>query len=134
MYCNFELGGKSFQNRKARIHLSGNPKLRNAIISKVCMSAPEDVKKRFTALVENKRMAKENEIKKRKRVKELLKSKLSPATKQSKLCLGTKQSLPHAVVDEAWALAFFGLDIPVNKINNPLFREAIAATSQSKIG
>ena len=37
-------------------------------------------------------------------------------------------------VDLAWGEAFFGLDISIGKIQQPLFREAIAATKRINIG
>ena len=35
-------------------------------------------------------------------------------------------------MDDAWGKAFFGLDIAGNKIDAPLFKEAIAATKSAK--
>ena len=85
-------------------------------------------------MVETKRREKFEYSKKRKRAKQLLKLlHLTPPSKQSKLRLSTP-ILADDVVDEAWGTAFFGLDIAVNKIENPLFREAIIATKQSKRG
>ena len=54
-YCTYELGGQVFQNKKARIHLSGDLKLRNGIIANVCQRAPEQIKQEFGDLVAVKR-------------------------------------------------------------------------------
>ena len=54
-YCTYQLGGQVFQNRKARIHLSGDLKLRNGIVAKVCDKAPEEIKQKFAELVTAKR-------------------------------------------------------------------------------
>jgi len=54
-YCKYEIGGQTFQNRKARIHLSGDLKLRNGIVANVCERAPEEIKEQFGALVAAKR-------------------------------------------------------------------------------
>ena len=43
-YCDWEMGGKNFQNNKTRIHLSGDPKLRNGLVSRVCLAAPSTAK------------------------------------------------------------------------------------------
>ena len=131
-FCGERLGGKIFPNRRARIHLSGDPALRNGIVAKVCHAAPADVKARFSVLVLTKRQKKTEETQKRKRAGELLKIKGAVASpfKQSKLRY--RSSLPDDDVDLAWGRAFFGLDIPVAKISTPLFREAIVATQQSK--
>ena len=112
--------------------MSGDPALRNGIVSKVCDAAPADVKARFSVLVLTKRKQKDEETQKRKRAGALLKIKGAGASpfKQSKLRYRT--SLPDADVDLAWGRAFFGLDIPVAKISMPLFREAMVATQQSK--
>ena len=135
MHCSFRLGGKNFPNAKERIHLSGDPSLRNGLISIVCSNAPDAVKTQFGLLVRTKRLEKEHRLKKRKRRDELLRSNktaISPL-KQSRLAV-TPPSLADDVVDDAWGEAFFGLDISVNKIQQPLFREAITATQRSKIG
>ena len=75
MFCQVRLGGKVFPNRRARIHLSGDPTLRNGIVSRVCTAAPIDVKARFTALVIEKRTTKAANDSKRKRAEEVLRSK-----------------------------------------------------------
>ena len=54
-YCLFEIGGKCFQNQKARIHLSDNVTLRNGVVAKICTAAPEHVKEQFSDLVKEKR-------------------------------------------------------------------------------
>ena len=54
-YCTYQVGGKVFQNRKARIHLLGDLKLRNDIVAKVCDKAPEEIKQKFAELVTAKR-------------------------------------------------------------------------------
>ena len=72
---------------------------------------------------------------KRQRAKELLggnkKSKNSP-TRQSKL--GYRNKVSAEEVDLAWGEAFFGCDIPVAKVDHPLFRDAIAMTKRSRSG
>lgn len=138
MHCGWKLGGKNFQNVKARIHLSGDLSLRNGMISKVCDKAPPEIQKQFTALEKEKRIGKDQQSRSRKRAQELLQS--SPAivpSKKSRL----QQRLPFVSeilsgeqVDDAWALCFFGLDIAPNKLIQPLFREAITATQKSKKG
>jgi len=135
-YCDCELGGKCFPNKKARIHLSGDSTLRNAIIAKVCPTAPDAIKKQFTALVLSKRAERSDAIQKRKRAIEVL--NLSPVKKlskrsQSKLRLSPIKMADTAVHD-AWGLAFFALDIPANKISTPLFREAMVTTQRSSHG
>ena len=68
MYCNFQIGGKNFPNVKARIHLSGDPSLRNGMISTVCSNAPNEVnsKVQFRNLVCTKnRLEKEERFRKR---------------------------------------------------------------------
>ena len=132
-YCNFALGGKHFQNEKACIHLSGDPQLRNGQISVVCSSAPQDVKLQFGELVRSKRKEKEENRMRQKRKSALLNSKVVTNVKQSKLRLSPAK-LGDNQVDEAWATAFFALDIPANKISHTLFREAIAATQRSRVG
>ena len=135
MFCNWELGGKNFQNSKARIHLSGDPSLRNGLISNVCGSAPDEVKERFRLLEQSKRVETEQRAKKRKRMGELLNKTASPATaaRQSRLSIG-EPTLTDDKVDDTWGEAFFGLDISISKITQPLFREAIATTKRSKFG
>ena len=51
----YEIGGQTFQNMKARIHLSGDLKLRNGIVANVCEQAPEEIQEQFGALVVAKR-------------------------------------------------------------------------------
>ena len=131
MYCDYILGGKSFQNKKSHIHLSGDTSFRTGLIVKVCTAAPDEVKAEFKLLEMTKRLEKEQIVKKRKRAEELLKCKkisTTPPSKQSKLYLRNTTTLSNDQVDEAWDTAFFGLDIPVTKIVNPLFREDIEAT------
>ena len=55
MHCDFQVGGRTFHNQKARIHLSGDKSLRNGLITTVCTGAPEEVKRQFAALEETKR-------------------------------------------------------------------------------
>lgn len=135
IHCGFVLGGKVFKNAKARIHLSGNAELRCGQVAKVCRNAPGDVKQLFEALERKKREERDLATQKRKRAQTILKTKLlSPPTKQSKLRIGGGNCLDNDAVDEFWGRAFFGLDLPANKIAHPLFREAIAATKRSKFG
>ena len=133
MYCNWQVGGKNFQNGKARIHLSGDPSLRNGMIATVCPNAPDEVKREFANLEREKRQQKQKRFAKRQRAAELLKHKKgddTPPQKQSKLNL--RNRAPNEEVDKAWGEAFFGLDIPAAKVDNPLFREAIRLTKKSK--
>ena len=133
-FCSWELGGKNFQNNKARIHLSGDHSLRNGLVSRVCSAAPDRIKQKFTALERVKRDRKRTRIAKRARGKELLaknKKSRSP-THQSKL--GYRNKATAEQVDHAWGEAFFVCDIPVAKIDHPLFREAIAITKKSRAG
>ena len=90
MHYNFQIGGKNFPNVKARIHLSGDPSLRNGMISTVCSSAPNEVKVQFINLVRAKRLEKEERFRKRKRRDELMKSHQlsSSPLKQTRLAVG----------------------------------------------
>ena len=40
MYCGWKVGGKSFQNQKARVHLSGDATLKSGLIMELCEKAP----------------------------------------------------------------------------------------------
>ena len=130
-FCTFQMGGKCFPNMKARIHLSGDPSLRNGVVGQVCKEAPDKVKQKFANLVKAKRKTKEEIASKRKRQQEVL-SATQPCLKQSKLKVNG--TLKDDAVDDAWGRAFFTLDIPPNKIANPIFREAVAATKRSSLG
>ena len=89
VHCNFCIGGKIFANVKARIHLSGDPKLRSGIISQVCTRAPEEVQKKFKAICAKKAEQKERRLAVRKRARELVEAQFSASpAKQSKLYLG----------------------------------------------
>ena len=137
-FCGWKLGGKNFQNIKARIHLSGDSSLRNGLITKVCDKAPAAIMKQFTILEQFKRDEKNRKSQSRKRAQELFhNSPLTPSSKKPK----QQKKLPFAPdvlsaeeVDSAWGLCFFGLDIAPNKATQPLFREAIAATRKSRKG
>ena len=134
MHCGWELGGKNFQNNKARIHLSGDPVLRNGMVTRVFPADPDNVKTRFANLERQKRSSKKSKAEKRRRSEVLMAVKnqdLTP-TKQSRLKY--KQKLSGDYVDEVWAEAFFGLDIAARKVDNPLFRSAIEATKRAKSG
>ena len=72
MHCGFNLGGQAFQNRKARIHLSGNNSLRDGSISMVCSKAPAEVQKQFTELEIESREKIQRTAASRKRCSELL--------------------------------------------------------------
>ena len=135
MYCNQEIGGKVFPNARARIHLSGDPELRNGMVAQVCTKAPEEIKTQFALLHRTKTMAAQNKAKKRKRAKELLRSKFSPngvksPAKQQKLHFMPKM-LHDDEVDDAWGRVFFGLDIASHKVSNDLFKETIDCTKLS---
>ena len=134
-FCNWTLGGKNFQNVKARIHLSGNNALRTGMIAIVCPNAPDDIKKKFSDLEREKRTQRQKTFAKKRRAAELLSQKKNkeggtPPQKQSKLRYRTKAAGEE--VDKAWGEAFFGLDIATNKIAHPLFRETIRMTRRSK--
>ena len=121
-YCSFQMGGRCFQNMKTRIHLSGDVSLRNWCVGTVCPTAPDDVKKQFALLVQEKRLHNNINRAKRKWQQELMHAtppKKSGCT-QSKLRI-SPHSLQDEVVDNTWGSAFFGLDIAVNKICNPAF-------------
>ena len=133
VHCAFEIGGKSFPNSKARIHLSGDARLRNGSISTLCTKAPEDVQHEFAALVLKKRAEKEQRLARKKRVTQLF-SPGTPSPARRKRRQGTLSFLPTKVdddVDLAWSKTFYVLDIVPTKISNPLFREAIQATQTS---
>ena len=136
MYCGWKVGGASFQNQKARVHLSGDVKLKTGLIMDICEQAPLEVQEEFALLERQKRLEKSKKTASRKRAAELM--NVSPAAikkrkKQSPLPF-TKNVLPNTEVDDAWALAFLGLDIAPYKIDNQLFRDAIAATMKAKSG
>ena len=147
IYCNWRLGGKNFQNQKARVHLSGDNSLRSGLITEVCKKAPSDIQEQFKKLERVNRQNKIAERGKRKHAAELLASsplaaasttsaKGKPKGKrsaQSRLPF-TTHKLPDAQVDDAWAKAFFGLNMTPNKIDHELFREAISTTSKSRGG
>ena len=134
-FCNWQVGGKNFQNAKARIHLSGDPSLRNGIVAFVCPTAPDDVKKKFADLERAKREQKQKRFAKRQRAQELLgqnekAASGTPPQKQSKLRYRNRATAEE--IDKAWGEAFFGLDIPAHKVDRPLFREAIRLTKKAK--
>ena len=84
------LGGQNFQNSKVRIHLSGDPSLRNGLISNICTMAPDEVKKQFAELEHAKREEKHARVQKHIRMNQLLDSRTTTAAsaspaKQSKL-------------------------------------------------
>ena len=133
IHCGWHLGGKNFQNSKARIHLSGDSSLRSGLISQVCDSAPAEIMEQFALLERVSRKEKAAKKASRKRANELMQSSPSAPhkrAKQSRLPF-SKKVVTNKVVDEAWALAFYGLDLPANKIVHPLFRDTIHATKQS---
>ena len=138
MHCNWELGGRNFQNNKARIHLSGDPTLRSGLVSRICHAAPDNIKLRFATLERTKRANKASRAEKRRRSQVLLagnKSKdttTGTPTKQSRLGYHKKLTAEH--VDKKWGEAFFGLDIAPRKVDNPLFRNAIDATKRARAG
>ena len=136
VHCNFHIGGKIFANVKARIHLSGDPGLRSGIISQVCTRAPEEVQKKFRAIVARKAEQKAQRLSVRKRARELVEAQFSASpVKQYKLYLGRRPRetlLDEDEVDQAWGRAFFTLDIAHSKIDQDFFREAIAASKLSK--
>lgn len=139
-FCNFEVGGKAFSNVKARIHLSGDISLKTGLVSSLCSKAPAAIKEQFVVLEKAKRLERKAKQASRKRGSELL--HVSPAVqaanknkrcRQSKLEFD-KSMLTDEQVHDAWGRAFFGLDIAGNKISDPLFREAIAATRNTRNG
>ena len=133
MYCGWKVGGKYFQNKKARVHLSGDPDLRNGLITEVCQKAPEVVKQEFALLERQKRVEQQQLVASRKRALELLSMSKTKHKKQKSLPF-QRAVVPNDVVDDAWALAFFGLDIAPSKISSLLFRDAIATTIKAKSG
>ena len=135
-FCSWELGGKNFQNNKARVHLSGDPDLRNGLISRVCARTTDIVKVKFTNLEKKKRQESIATCKaeKRKRAMKLLYHNKQKRQKneQSTLFGGRAiNTVPDDDVDTAWGEFFFGLDVPVRKISHPLFRHAIDMTRKS---
>ena len=137
MHCGYEMGGLTFQNGKARIHLSGDPSLRNGTIANLCNKAPDEVRQQFSLLERQKRLEKKQKNAQRKRATELMCATPSPVHKRKR---NTQRTLSFhnnisrdEDVDLAWAKAFFGLDIAPAKISHPLFREAIYATQKSSL-
>ena len=142
-FCGFKLGDKHLQNRRARIHLSGDSSLLNGTISQLCTMAPDAIKKQFTALELKNRGEQELLEAQRKRGRELMHASpsISSPSGQHKNKRSRRQStLPFEVVtpkeqvDEAWGRCFFGLDIAPNKIEHDLFKEAIVATASTRSG
>ena len=133
MHCGWHLGGKNFQNMKARVHLSGDASLRNGLINQVCDAAPPDVMEQFSLLERESRRVKKQKLESRKRAHELMKASPTPKKKRSRQgrLPFSRRVVPDSTVDEAWAMTFYGLDIAANKIVHPLFREAIDWTKRS---
>ena len=147
IHYKWRIGGKDFQNSKDRVHLSGNVTLRSGLISQLCDKAPEHVKEQFTKLEIKKRKEKIAKSLNRKRAVELLASspqlatagsaeKLQPKAKRSSQSTlpFTSRKLLNSEVDDVWTRVCFGLNLTPNQIGHELFREAIVATSKSKIG
>ena len=136
MYCAWKVGGQIFPTEKARVHLSGDATLKTGLITNLCEKAPDIVKKEFATLERNKRLEKNQRVQSAKRAAELM--LISPEAlkkrKKQKQLPFKPFALANKNVDDAWALAFVGLDIAPHKIDNPLFRDAIAATMQAKSG
>ena len=132
-FCNWQLGGKSFANAKARIHLSGDPQLKNGQVANLCTKAPDDIQEKFAKLERQKRLDRQQREITRKRGLELMQSPASKRRKSKQITLPFKSSrtLPDREVDDAWGLACFGLDIPPNKLSDPLFRDAFFAAQNS---
>ena len=134
VHCNMHLGGKIFPNAKARIHLSGDSNLRNGMISQVCTRAPEDVQKKFRAIIKQKEELWQRKNAKRKRVAELVEARnFDSPDSQCKLTMSRRNLLSATEVDEAWGVATFTMDIAPNKINSPFFRDAIQATMRGPV-
>ena len=136
-YCHWTMGGKNFQNAKARIHLSSDQSLRNGMVAQICTAAPPEVMQQMSKLERTKRANKVKRAAKKRRAHELLNLQQrqraaaeTPPRKQSKLELNRRATQDE--VDRAWGEAFFGLDIAAAKIDNPLFREALHMTKKSK--
>ena len=134
VHCNMHLGGKIFPNAKARIHLSGDSNLRNGMISQVCTRAPEDVQKKFRAIIKQKEELRQRKNAKRKRVAELVEARnFDSPDSQCKLTMSRRNLLSATEVDEAWGVAAFTMDIAPSKINSPFFRDAIQTTMRSPV-
>lgn len=136
MYCGWKVGGKSFQNKKARVHLSGDATLKTGLITDLCTKAPNIVNEKFALLERQKRLEQSLKSQSRKRASELMSispDALRKRKKQSELPF-RRDKLPNNEVDDAWALAFFALDIAPYKIDHPIFRQALAATMKAKSG
>ena len=135
-YCGFEIGGRTFAARKARIHLSGNTELRDGSISQICTEAPEKVKQQFTEIEIAKRKQKEEVLASRKRAAELMAAspelirERPPSKKQSTLRFRRLGFLKSNEVDDAWTKCFCALDIPPHKIDSYFFKQALEATKK----
>ena len=139
MFCGLEIGGKTFPNSKARVHLSGDSSLKTGLISTLCANAPEDIKAQFTVLEKAKRAERKQKLDSRKRGAELMHSSPSlPSGKkkrvQTRLKFPAVSNVTDEQVDNAWGRAFFGLDIAVNKLSDPLFHDAVTATMHARPG
>ena len=132
-FCNWELGGKCFVNAKARIHLSGDPQLKNGQVVNLCTKAPDEIKQKFAKLERQKRQDKQQREMTRKRGLELMQSPVNKRRKSRQITLLFKssQTLTDREVDDAWGLTCFGLDIPPNKLSDPLFKDVFHATQNS---
>ena len=135
----WELGDKCFANTKTRIHLSGDPRLKNGQVSNLCTKAPDNIKEKFAKLKleRQKRIDKQHREMTRKRDIDLIHSNpSSPVNKRRKskqitLPFTSSQTLSDREVDNSWGLTCFGLDIPPNKLNDPLCRDAFHTTQNS---
>ena len=134
VHCNYHLGGKIFPNAKARIHLSGDTSLRNGMISQVCTRAPEDVQKKFRAIIKAKEEDRQRKNAKRKRAAELLEARnFDSPDSQCTLNIARRNALSQMQVDEVWGTAAFTCDIAPSKLGSPFFRDAIQATMRGPV-
>ena len=63
--CGFKIKGNVYRAPYGRIHLSGDNKLRSALVSNVCENAPTPVQQRFATLVRTLKANKDRASKKR---------------------------------------------------------------------
>ena len=114
IHCKWRIGGKGFQNSKARVHLSGNAALRSRLISQLCDKAPEHVKEQFTKLEIRKRKEKIAKSLNRKRAVELLTSSPQLATRWVYNSLQCVWNRYHVLLERLNASGFWSKN-PIRK-------------------
>ena len=97
------------------------------------VTEPKEVNEKFQLIVKQRRIDRKEMSERKRRRAELLNPKQIRLSKQSKLRISPAK-FEDKYVDKWWSRAFFALDIPINKIGEPLFRQAVETTAKSKTG